>query len=466
MYKGKFLANAPEEVPAPRKKKTGTVVFYSLYLCFVALCLIAIFTQLLPPLNRWLAEYEASQPENKSAQVFAQLFEKPDWAALYIQAGIEDTAFENKDTYAAYMQEKVGTARLTCTETSAGLSGDRKYILRLGEEKIASYTLKETTGGKEPIAKWELGKLELFFARTNGVTVEKRPEQTVYINGVPLDDSYTVSRTDTLAQSHLPQGVNGFCLERQHIEGLLMPPAVEIRDAAGNPVALAADEEGVLRVELPAMEISQEEKSLAIDAAKANALFAIRAISTGKLQQHFDKDSQIYKDTCATAVFIQDYTGYGFDDSVTAVSDYYRYSDMLFSARVTLEMNVTRTNGTVKTFHADTTYFFTKNSQGKYLVTDITNVDIQAHKTQVRLDFVTEQGTASQFVAADSAVLTLPEAAAPQGQVLSGWATKTQADGKQVMTVVFTTENGNTVTLDPEKPLVPMVLYPVFAKAG
>ncbi len=470
MYQGKFAAAKPapasaDPAVAPKKRK-GTVIFYSIYGAFVLCVLIAIFC-LMIPLHNWLETYEASQPEKKSAQVFSQLFEDPDWAALYTQAGMTDTAFENKDTYAAYMVQKVGQTPLTCTETSAGLSGDRKYIVRLDEEKIASFTLTDTTGGQAEIAQWELGKVELFTSGNNAVTVQKLPGQTVYINGIALNEDYTIRKISTAAQDYLPEGVDGYRLEQQQVEGLLMPPQVEVTDAQGNAVPTVVDENGIVCVQVPTTEISQEEQELAIGAAKANALFAIRAISTWQLQQHFDKDSQIYKDICATAVFIQDYTGYSFDDSVTAVSDYYRYSDSLFSANVVLELNVTRTNGTVKTFHASTTYFFTKNSSGKYLVTNITNIPVQQLQQQVRITFMQDSEQDTQFIAADAATLTLPEAPAPEGQTLKGWATQTRdSSGRNVMTIVFTPTEGNVVTLSPDTPLEPMTLYPVFEKEG
>ena len=46
-------------------------------------------------LDGWLTDYEAAQPDVKCRAVFAQLFEKPDWEALYTQAGCSDTEYES-----------------------------------------------------------------------------------------------------------------------------------------------------------------------------------------------------------------------------------------------------------------------------------------------------------------------------------------------------------------------------------
>ena len=63
-----------------------------------------------------------------------------------------------------------------------------------------------------------------------------------------------------------------------------------------------------------------------LDAAKANALYAIRAITAGELRKHFDPDTQIYKDICNTPTFIQSYSSYQFDESVSSVTDFYQFT--------------------------------------------------------------------------------------------------------------------------------------------
>ena len=117
-------------------------------------------------LQGWLADYQAAQPTTKSQEVFDQLFSHPDWGALYDAAGIEDTPYEGKEQFVSYMENKVGDATLTFKETSAGLSGDKKYFVLLGDEKIASFTLSGQTAAITDIPDWELGGVELFFDRS------------------------------------------------------------------------------------------------------------------------------------------------------------------------------------------------------------------------------------------------------------------------------------------------------------
>lgn len=463
MNKEKSVEITPKKQREKKKISRGTIVFYSIYAAFVVLALGAIFA-LTVPLRSWLESYQASQPENKSQEIYTQLFATPDWEALYTLAGVADTAYEGKEAYAAYMEEKVGTDTLTLMETSAGLSGDRKYVIRHGSEKIATFTMTGTQDASTHITTWELDTVELFFTRQCSVKVEKTPEQTVYINGVPLDDSHIIKTTFTRAESYLPDGIHGFRREQLQLTDLLIPPTVTVKNSDGSTTQLIQDEYGNYSIETPEMVISEDEKTIAINAAKANALYAIRAIGTGELKNHFDSKSQIYKDICNTQVFIQEYTGYRFVDRITAVSDYYRYSDDLFSAHVVLQLKVTLNTGRAKIYDAATTFFFTRQEDGSYRVTDITNLRIQEQQTQVRLDFMADEPT-SIMADATAQTLTLPTVSVPAGQTFRGWA-KQELDeaGRTVMTIVFTPDENGIVYLTGAQPLEPMTLYPVFEK--
>lgn len=447
------------------KASKGTRLFYGIYFAVTALLLVAVLC-LTIPLRSWLVKYEASQPEKMRDAVYSQLFADPDWEVLYSLAGIEDTTFEDGKTYAAYMEAKVGDQELTMVETAAGLSNDRKYLIKLGEEKLASFTL---TGGSEnetDIVEWKLGKVDVFFERTLSYIIQVHPDYTVSINGVKLDDSYTIRTVATKAESYLPEGIHGYRMKQLKVTGLLAQPEITVLDASGKPVTLTEDPStGILVAQVPApAEMTAEEKAIAIAAAKANALFSIREISTAQLREHFDPNSQIYEDIRTTEAYLQSKNGYSFDESVTAVKDFYRYSDTLFSANVVLKLDVERTNGTIKEFAMDTTYFFTLNNSGKYLVTDMTNVHIQEQQEQVRLSFLSgDEVLTTMMVDTASKSLTPPAVTVPEGKTFAGWAVQTDdGNGKVTMTIVLGPEADGSAPVSTDMELVPMELYAMF----
>ena len=446
-----------------RPVRKGTIIFYGIYL----LVILAFFVGMnfaLQPLERWLASYEASQPEQKCQEIFRELFSDPDWAYIYELAGIEDTVFEGKDAYAAYMEAAASGQKLTYRETSAGLSGDHKYIVRLGDQKIAVFTL---TGGADSdleIPQWELGAIELFFTRQQQVLVNKQPGHTVYINGVALDDSYTVRKVDTVAESgYLPEGVHGYRMEQQLVTGLLTAPEVVVRDAEGNEVPTKHDAQtGIYMTESQTHTMTDEEYAQVSDAMVTYAKYMIKQTTAWRLSQHFVPGCPIYKTITGILRIQQRFQSYTISD--TQCADFYRYSDNLFSVRTQQTVHFIRTDGSEKDYVMDSVCFFSKDDAGKWLISDMTQLDVTQQRQQVRLTFVNGEETVDSFFAdVDSTTLTLPTVTAPEGKVFAGWVLQEDdGSGKITLTIAFAPDESGKVHLSAEKPLEPMVLYALF----
>ena len=300
------------------------------------------------------------------------------------------------------------------------------------------------------------------------MTVEKLPGQTVYINGVALDDSYTIRKVSTVAENYLPEGTHGFRLEQQQVTGLLTAPEVSVRDAAGYEIPVAFNEEtGVYAPDVSVFEATDEEKALTLNATQTYAKYMIGKTTLGEVQKLFDTDSQFYETIRRSEVgWVQSGASYEFTEPV--YSDYYRYSDTLFSIKLDITLNQTRFDGSVKSYTLNNTMFFEKNDQGKWLVMEATNVDVQEKIEQVRLTFLNEDtALASLLVESDAGSITLPSVTAPAGQVFKGWVRReTDGSGKTTLTVVFEPTDSNVVYLPAENFLEPMTLYPLFEEAG
>lgn len=459
MYKGKYSDPAAAK-PAPRKKSiAGTIVFYVFYVLLILAFLVGI-SYAMNLLRDWLVRFEASQPNYKCEEVFTELFSDPDWEKIYELSGTEDTTFEGKSAYKAYMTQLVGDRELTYLETSAGLSGGKKYIVRLGDDKIATFTLRSEEVAQTEIPQWELGNVEIFFKRTESVIVEKLPEQTILINGVTLDDSYTIRTLETAAEDYLPEGNHGFRLVQQQVTDLLTAPEVTVANADGTTTVLTPDPEtGIYCLSVPVMEASDAEKQLALNAIHAYAKYMIRAVGLDAVKACFDTSSEIY-DVIRNyeAWTMQSYDSYAFTDA--QFSDFYRYSDTLFSIRVKLQLNVKRYNGSVKPYELNSTLFFQKQDN-KWLAIDMTNANVQKIIEHVRLTFM--DGTdvlSSELVDANILELSLPSVTPPEGKQFSGWVMQEDdGNGKITLTVIFHPTESGKVDLRGGGDLEPMILH-------
>lgn len=465
-------APAPKAAkPAKAKKKgprTGTLVFYTLYCMMIILFALGTVGTLMW-LNGWLQDYEAAQPTVKCQEVFDELFAKPDWAKLYEMAKVQDTPYEGVDQYVAYMTEKVGDQKLTFVETSAGLMKGKKYIVRLGNEKIATFLLTGEGEKVTDIPNWKLGEVELFFSRQQSYLIQKLDGHQTYVNGVALSDDFTIQIATTKADEFLPIGVTGVRTTIQRIDGLMAQPTVTVFTQTGEEMPVVYEEAtGTFVEQTKSTTITDEEKEVVIGAMKAYAEFMINASgSRAAVAKYYDGGSQTYNDILKMQqeLWMNADHGHSFDEP--EINGYTKYNDELFSVHGRITMHTTLKDNSKRDYTVDQSYFFTKKN-GKWVCYETTNEDISQPVGKVRLTFMDESGNElnSQFYETSTPSLVTPVLSAPSGKVFSGWVTESVDEtGKKTLNVVFTPDENGQVTLGAGSSLVPMTLYPLFEAA-
>ena len=455
-------APVAEEAPQPKQKRgprLHTIVFYSLYFLFIAAFFFGLHL-VMGELDGFLVKYEAAQPDARSQEIFAQYFSQPDWSQLYDVAGMSGTQYDGKDSFVSYMQTMVGDEQLTFVETSMGLSKDKKYFVRMGEENIGSFSLGNVAGAVA-IPEWDLCGMEFFIDYERDVTVDSYPGYTVKVNGVALDDSHIIRTTTTRAEEYLPEGLHGMRTVRYYLDGLLVAPAVSVVNEAGEEVTLSYDaERNAYTHETNFNSISDEQKKAFEKATEIYGRFMITDVSKQTLGKYFVGKSYDAI-TQAELTFIQTYTGFEFTPA--KITEFFAYSDTFCSARISRTLEVTRKNGTVKEYDINTTYFMEKQ-EGGWMVVDITNTDVQTGSAQVRLRFMKDgQLVESQMLDAKEQVIIPPEVEIPEGKQIKGWFLETvDENGKKAMTLAFQTNDFGEVFLPAGYELEPMTVHVLF----
>ena len=482
---------APQEEPVPVKKqkkgpRVGSVIFYTIYFLFILAFFGATYLGL-NWLHGWLSDFEAAQPTLKAEQVFQEVFTDPDWGALYEAAGAKDSLYEGKDQYVAYMEEKVGDTKLTYMETSAGLDKTKKkFIVKLGDEKVATFTLtdRNKVGNlnlgdltslenikemADDIPDWQLGAVEVFFERVGTYYIVKMGDHTASVNGVELDDSFTIQKATTVAEKYLPEGTYGFVTCVQQIDGLMEVPTVVITDKDGNPVETTYDEASrTFTAKTESNTMSDELDEIALEAAKVYSLWMIdEEHDRAAIAKYFDASSNAYSRIVkSTDLWMQNHAGYRFEND--SVTDYARYSDDICSVKVKTDLIVTRIDGSEKVYAFNQSMFFRKNDAGKWLCFESTNVDVSEPVGKVRLTFM--QGDVqltTDFYETDAKEVITPKLPVPEGQVFSGWVTVSRNEnGETVYNVEFQPGEDGTVKLPEGNTLKPMTLYALFQDAS
>ncbi len=415
----------------------------------------------------WVERIEAadSQPNVRRDEVFQSLFVDPDWEELYELAGEEDTEYEGAAAYATYMDNLVGDKELTYVETSAGLSGNKKFIIKADEIKVAEFTLKNFNPDDEENPDWRLDEVFVFYTRQESLTIFTVPGHTVYINGVAIDtEAHMIASTSTVVEEYLPDDLHGYRDITLRLDGLLVQPEVTILDENGESMEVIYDPTTHLYAEqlVASAPITEDQEAVLIGAAQSFGRYMIN-VRDHKLKDFYDVNGKAYQDILAFTDrwTVQNYKGYEFAD--ISITKFYQYSETYFSARVNMTLNVIRTDGSIKPFYLETTFFVRQNEEGAWLVETMTNVDVQVAVHYVKLVYFNGNALVhSEWVETDTRTITLPQVTPPKGKEFMGWYTKT-TDGLNVSYgLVFSPSEDGTVTLPEDYTLVPMVLYAQF----
>lgn len=474
--KAKKAAKEPAVQAAPKRKgpRLGGVIFYTLYFLFIFLFFVAVYFGL-NWLQGWLVDYEAAQPTTKSAEVFHQLFDDPDWGALYDAAGIQDTEYEGKEAFVAYMEELVGDQELTYQLTSTGMSDDVKYFVKLGDKRLAYFTL---TGGEKnqgltvitgDIPEWRLGEVGLFYERSNGYRIQTVDGHIPQINGVALTDDHIIqmSSMQTTDTDFIPAGYSSSKSSIYEITGLMVEPAITVVDASGNQMEVNYDETSGMYVEkAETISISDAEKEVALNALKTYAKYGILEASSADLAKYFDTTGSAYKSIIQTVLsWTKGNNGISFDNDT--VSNYCRFGDDMFSVYVTTELTIKLTDGGTQVKSINSTLLFSKAS-GSWKVTKMTNADVAETVGKVRLTFMNgDTVLSSDFYDIESEKFATPLLSVPDGKVFSGWYRETvNANGNVEQYLMFVPDENGDVTIQSGTTLEPMTLYPLFEDAA
>lgn len=461
---------------APKRKgpRLGGVIFYTLYFLFIFLFFVAVFFGL-QWLQGWLVDYEAAQPTAKSEEVFHQLFDDPDWGALYDAAGIADTEYEGKEAFVSYMEALVGDQELTYQLTSTGMSDDVKYFVKLGDKRLAYFTL---TGGEKnqgltsisaDLPEWKLGEVSLFYDRANGYRIQTVDGHVPQINGVALTEDHIIQKSAMKDDGNgfLPSGYSSSKSSIYEINGLLAEPTITVVDSSGNLKDVVYDEASGMYVEqAETISISDEEKELALEALKVYAKYGIKAATSAEVAKYFDSTGAAYKSIMQTVLdWTKANNGISFDNDT--VSNYCRYGDDMFSVYVTTELTIKLTDGGTQNKAINSTLLFSKTG-GSWKVTKMTNADVFKAVGQVRLTFMSGDTVLSKdFYDIESETLATPLLSVPEGKVFSGWYRETvKADGSREQSLMFVPDENGDVTLQSGTVLEPMTLYPLFEDAA
>ena len=360
----------------PKSRTFRLPVFYICLILAVALALIAMAWGL-SQLRLILADYEDAQPKYAAEAVFAAHFDPPDFAALVALAGMPEnlSPLETEAGFVAELTERYAGKETSYASTTAGADGSLRYLVKAGEQKIATFSLQKSALVSEyGFEQYELGEIELYIRPEKRVTVTAPVGDAVYINGKLLDESYlTATGIETDSCAHMPEGVSGITYCTYEAGSLLRAPTVEVKAPDGSLAPLTQDaESGAWTADVVYHQaLADQYAAQMITVAQNYAAFVMRDAYFASFSNYFDKTTDLYQTIREVPTsFVWAHNGFEFRD--VSATEFYAYSDDVFSCRIRFVHILHRNGREDYTEQFDVT-FYLHRVNGEFLIYDMVN---------------------------------------------------------------------------------------------
>ena len=335
--------------------------FYRIYFCVVAAFVVGLAVFLAVFAN-WLRDYEAAQPEQIMTAFLSDDLEKGRLSAVRKKYGEFISKYESDDSLDKAFSALIKGKKLTFTTSSSRPEGcDIAYTVKADDERLMSVYLKRAD------KRYSISGVSFDKKRCRTYEITATSDASIFVNGVEVE---AADRKDEA----LPDVGGAFAAS-----GLICRQTVTLENMLGDePVVTAKSGGAALEVEKndDAYNVVQDfsEKdavgAFAVKAAGVYAEYMQNDSSREQIGKFVDSGTTFYKHLMGSPVkYVIPHDRYAIKETVT--SDFRKYSDDLFSCRVTLVNELTR-GGKKYRDHFDK-YVYLRRDGKTYKVLDMQN---------------------------------------------------------------------------------------------
>ncbi len=325
-------------------------LFYKIYFSVIAVFLVLLIIGLFV-LNSVLKVYEAAQPVGYMNGIITEYLQKGDLYGAAQKYGISLSKYESEKDVNAAFKALVGNKKLTVASSGKKLEGYTEvYNVKAGDEALLTFFLKKAEkGGKYGIKGYEVGVAECDKDIYKHYEVRIPSDVKLVINGVEvknedrvdlkLPEILTTKIGDKQVVTHQSFKLDNFISDK-----------FEIKAYATDGSEVAVNEANGVYTVAQVIEAAELEslKTHALNASQGYAKFMQEDASLYSISRFFDTSTEFYKYVRKTELWVWTHTGYRFED--VTFSEAHKYTDNLYSCRVTFTHILTWGNKVYKDY--------------------------------------------------------------------------------------------------------------------
>lgn len=335
-------------------------LFYKIYFTAIAVFIVALIIAAVS-LNIWLVDYNKGIPETVSQVFFEKNFLNLNAEELVSMSGVKPCEFETDDDIINYLKNEFAKNELTYTSISTGTETEsKKYIVKSGEYKIASFTLlPDEKNDYYPVS------VELHLPKSLNRQYKILDSSELYVNGIKADDKYVTDISDHISAKYISNEAKPLKGVTYTIDGLTKEPEIYVVDRNGKTTTVL-ENDGIYYENIIYDEFEEEVVDRIVKAAKQYAICMQNDASKASVLPYFLKGTDLYSSIrTAENMFVWDHSGYSFENE--KISEFFRYDENTVSLRVSFTHVLHKYGTEDYKDYTDITYF-AKNVNGEYLI--------------------------------------------------------------------------------------------------
>ncbi len=337
-------------------------LFYRIYFSVIAVFLICLAVGLVI-FSGWLKTYEAAQPENIVETLILKHLEKGDILTLHNEYGLKLSDYETEKGLKSFYESTVKGKKLDYSTSALKPEGaDLAYAVTVDGKKLMDVFLKQAENKKYEVLSLEFNKsVYKSFKITAAENVE------IKVNGIKV-------KAEDRKNEELPSLKNELSGKK-----IINKQIITLNNLLGEPEKVTATSEGketVLKADNGLYSATQDfpEKAkvsdIASKGASTYASYMFNDSSLANVRKYVDTNTDFYENIRTTIVtFTLNHSGNKIED--LKVTEYHKYSDNLFSCRVSLTNVLKRGAEEYKDYFDK--YVYLKTSGDSYKIIDMQN---------------------------------------------------------------------------------------------
>lgn len=342
------------------KSKKKISLFYKIYFSLLILFAVALAAGCIF-LALFIKDYNEGISETVSQRFFENNFLNLNAEQLVELSGIKPCEFETDEDIINYITDSFKNSELSYTSVSSvGNDEVKKYIVKSGDYKVATFTLKADENND-----FYFDSLDLHLSGNQGKQIQILNTSKLFINGIEVSDEYITETVPHENAVYLPENVPAPMWVTYEITGLTKKPVYKIVDRNGAEPELV-DADGTLKEDIIFDTDKENITARLVEAAKEYAKCMQNDAAKQTVLKYFKKGTALYESIrTAENYWTRDHAGYSFTDE--SVSEFMRYDENTVSCRISF-IHLLHKYGSVdfKDF-TDITYFAEKIN-GEYII--------------------------------------------------------------------------------------------------